>query len=113
MARFVATVSIVSANGIRMDSAIADARNRANTSDICKCLKVGADSGAEKEEIMSKKKQKVRIYYKDGKTDVVPQKFWDDYEVNGGLFVLKKKGAWIYICNMDTVACIVVDARGK
>ena len=50
MARFVATVSIVSANGIRMDSAIADARFQMNTSDICKCLKVGANGGAKKGE---------------------------------------------------------------
>lgn len=26
-----------------------------------------------------KKKQKIRIYFKDGKTDIIPQKFWDDY----------------------------------
>lgn len=53
-------------------------------------------------------KQKVRIYYKDGKTDVISQKHWDDYEVNSNLFVLKKKGAWIYMCNLDVVACICV-----
>ena len=29
-----------------------------------------------------KKKQKIKIFFKDGKTDVIPQKFWDDYEVN-------------------------------
>lgn len=28
-----------------------------------------------------KKKQKIRIYFKDGKSDIIPQKFWDDYEV--------------------------------
>ena len=37
-----------------------------------------------------KKKQKIRIYFKDGKSDIIPQKFWDDYEVNYGLFVVKK-----------------------
>jgi hypothetical protein len=41
------------------------------------------------------KKQKIRLYFRDGKTDVIPQKYWDDYEVNGGLFVVKKNGAWI------------------
>ena len=37
-----------------------------------------------------KKKPEIRIYFKDGKTDIIPQKFWDDYEVNGNLFVVKK-----------------------
>ena len=33
---------------------------------------------------MSKKKKKetIRLYFRDGKTDEIPQKFWDDYEVN-------------------------------
>lgn len=57
---------------------------------------------------MSKKKQKIKVYFKDGKTDVIPQKFWDDYEYNYGLFVVKKKGEWIAIYNMDCVACVVV-----
>lgn len=55
-----------------------------------------------------KKKQKIKIFFKDGKTDVIPQKFWDDYEVNDGLFVVKKKGAWIAGYNLDIVACWVV-----
>ena len=54
------------------------------------------------------KKQKIRIFFKDGKTDVIPQKFWDDYEVNDGLFVVKKKGAWIAFYSMDIIACMVV-----
>ena len=42
---------------------------------------------------MSKhKKRKIRVYFKDGKVDVIPQKLWDDYEVNCGLFVVKKCG---------------------
>lgn len=57
---------------------------------------------------MKKQKQKIRIYYKDGKNDVIPQKLWDDYEYIDGLFVVKKKGAWICICNMDVVTCICV-----
>ena len=40
-----------------------------------------------------KKKQKIRIYFKDGKTDVIPQKFWDDYLYADGLFAVIKKGA--------------------
>lgn len=58
---------------------------------------------------MSKqKKQKIRIYFKDGKCDVIPQKLWDDYEVNDGLFVIKKKGAWIAFYNLDMIACMAV-----
>ena len=58
---------------------------------------------------MSKnKKRKIRIYFMDGKVDVIPQKFWDDYEVNGDLFVVKKNGAWIAGYNMEIIACFVV-----
>lgn len=54
------------------------------------------------------KKQKIRIYFKDGKCDVIPQKSWDDYEVNYNLFVVKKHGAWIAFYSMDIIACMVV-----
>lgn len=55
-----------------------------------------------------KKKKKIRIYFYDGKCDVIPQKLWDDYEVNHGLFVVKKKGAWIAFYNMDIIDCACV-----
>lgn len=55
-----------------------------------------------------KHKQRIRIYFKDGKTDIIPQKFWDDYEYADRMFVVKKGGAWIAVYNMDIVACIVV-----
>lgn len=54
------------------------------------------------------KKQKIRIYFTDGKSDVIPQKFWDDYEVNQNLFVVKRKGAWIAFYNISIIACVVV-----
>jgi len=57
---------------------------------------------------MDKKKQKIRVYFKDGKVDVIPQEFWDDYEYDRSLFVAKKKGERIAIYNMDVVARIVV-----
>ena len=58
---------------------------------------------------MSKhKKRKIRVYFKDGKVDVIPQKLWDDYEVNCGLFVVKKCGEWIAFYNLDMIACMVV-----
>lgn len=62
---------------------------------------------------MSKKKDKkqkkqIRIYFKDGKTDIIPQRLWDDYEYVDHLFAVIKKGAWIALYNMDIVACICV-----
>ena len=55
-----------------------------------------------------KKKKKIRIWFKDGKCDELPQKLWDDYEINYGLFVVKKQGEWIAMYSMDIVACITV-----
>lgn len=55
-----------------------------------------------------KKKQKIKIYFYDGKSDVIPQKYWDDYEVNYGLFVVKKNEAWIAFYNLNIIDCVVV-----
>lgn len=55
-----------------------------------------------------KHKRKIRIYFKDGKCDIIPQRLWDDYEVNYGLFVVKKDGAWIAFYQIDIIACVVV-----
>lgn len=57
---------------------------------------------------MSKKKKRViKIYFKDGKISKIPQKFWDDYEVNGNLFVVKKNGEWVAFYKMKTIDCMV------
>lgn len=55
-----------------------------------------------------KKKQKIKIYFYDGKSDIIPQKYWDDYEVNNGLFVVKKNEAWIAFYNLNIIDCVVV-----
>ena len=55
-----------------------------------------------------KKKQKIRIYFNDGKSNIIPQKYWDDYEVNNGLFVVKKNEAWIAFYNLNIIDCVVV-----
>lgn len=55
-----------------------------------------------------KHKQKIRIYFRDGKSDIIPQRLWDDYEVNDGLLVIKKNGAWIAFYSLDIIACMVV-----
>lgn len=61
---------------------------------------------------MKRKKQKIRIYFKDGRKDVIPQKLWDDYDYiakdNITTFVVKKKEQWIAMYNMDDVSCIVI-----
>ena len=54
------------------------------------------------------KKRKIKIYFRDGKCDIIPQRLWDDYEVNYGLFVVKKNGAWIAFYQMDLIECMVV-----
>lgn len=54
------------------------------------------------------KKQKIRLYFNDGKSDIIPQKYWDDYEVNDGLFVVKKNDAWIAFYKMDIIDCMIV-----
>ena len=58
-----------------------------------------------------KKKQEIWIYFRDGKTDIIPQKFWDDCEVNKGLFVVKKKEAWIAFYRLDIIDCMVVAGK--
>lgn len=55
-----------------------------------------------------KHKQQIRIYFRDGKSDIIPQKYWDDYEVNGGLFVIKKNETWVAFYQIDLIACMVI-----
>lgn len=57
---------------------------------------------------MSNRKQKIRIYFKDGKKHIIPKDLWDDYEYIDHTFIIKYKGAWIALYNMDAVACITV-----
>ena len=36
---------------------------------------------------------------------------WDDYEVNHGLFVVKKNEAWIAFYRLDIIDCMVVAGK--
>ena len=36
------------------------------------------------------------------------QEFWDDYEINQGVFVVKKHGEWVAGYNMEIIAGFVV-----
>lgn len=55
-----------------------------------------------------KKKQTIKVCYKDGFVEKIPQRLWDDYEYINNIFVVKRNGVWIGMYNMDTIACIVV-----
>lgn len=54
------------------------------------------------------KKQTIVIRFKDGKKDVIPQKFWTDYDYVDGMFVVIKKEQWIAMYNKDIIDCITV-----
>lgn len=55
-----------------------------------------------------KKKQKIIIYFKDGKKDVIPQKLWTDYDYIDGMFVVINKEQWIAMYNKSIIACVVI-----
>lgn len=58
------------------------------------------------------KKQKIRVFFKDGCKDIIPQRLWDDYDyitTNGvTTFIVKRKGQWIAMYNMSDVSCVTV-----
>ena len=69
-----------------------------------------------KEDHVSKKKKKekkarkqtIKIFFKDGKTDEIPSKLYTNYNYDGKLFIVINKEQWIAMYNMDEVACITV-----
>ena len=60
----------------------------------------------------NKRKQTIRIFFRDGKKDVIPQKLWDDYEViakdSGVHLVIIKNEQWIAGYNLKDVTAGVV-----
>ena len=50
----------------------------------------------------------IKIVYKDGNVEEIPARIWDDYQYIDRLFVVKRRGIWIGIYNMDSIACIFV-----
>ena len=58
---------------------------------------------------------KIKIYFRDGRTEVIPKKLGDDYEYNGTLFVVKRKNtsgmAWVYVYNIGDISCIIVNNK--
>lgn len=59
-----------------------------------------------------KRKQKIRIFFRDGKKDIIPQKFWDDYDFiakdSGVYFIIIKNEQWIAGYNMKDVTAWTV-----
>lgn len=66
---------------------------------------------------MAKKKEKITIYFRDGKKDIIPGKLFDDYEYIHGdandVFVVIKNEAWRYFYNMKDITAIIVDLKKK
>jgi hypothetical protein len=60
----------------------------------------------------NKRKQTIRIFFRDGKKDVIPQKLWDDYEIiakdSGVHLVIIKNEQWIAGYNLKDVTAWVV-----
>ena len=56
---------------------------------------------------------KIKIYFRDGKVDVIPKKLWDDYEYNGALFIVKRCGAWVATYNIGDISAVIVDYKKK
>lgn len=54
---------------------------------------------------------KIKIYFRDGKVDVIPKKLWDDYTYDGCLFIVKRCGAWVAVYNIGDVTAIIVDNK--
>lgn len=54
---------------------------------------------------------KIKIYFRDGKVDVIPKKLWDDYTYDGALFVIKRRGAWTYTYNIGDISAIIVENK--
>lgn len=54
---------------------------------------------------------KIKIYFRDGRIDVIPRKLWDDYEYNGTLFIVKRCGAWVYTYNIWDITAVIVDNK--
>lgn len=59
------------------------------------------------------KKSRIKICFKDGGCDVIPGKFWDDYEIQNNYFTVIKDGHWVAGYNLNEVLCYVVNLKKK
>ena len=56
---------------------------------------------------------KIRVYFRDGKIDVIPKRLWDDYTYDGSLFIVKRCGAWVATYNIGDISAVIVDNKKK
>jgi len=61
-----------------------------------------------KEHFKIMNKATIKICYKDGYNEEIPSRLWDDYEYVDKLFIVKRRGVWIGIYNLDCIACVVI-----
>ena len=58
------------------------------------------------------KKQTITIYFRDNRKDIIPQKYWNDYEIlrnNREMFLtIIKDGQWVAGYNMKDVSAYTV-----
>ena len=62
-----------------------------------------------KEHMKIMNKATIKIYFKDGKIYELSAKIWDDYQYLDRIFVVKRRGVWIALYNMDAIDCIVIE----
>ena len=62
-----------------------------------------------KEHMKIMNKATIKIYFKDGKINELSAKIWDDYQYLDRIFVVKRRGVWIALYNMDAIDCIVIE----
>ena len=53
----------------------------------------------------------IRIYFKDGKSDTIPKKLWDDYEYYKNWLVVKRGSAWVYVYDMADITAVIVETK--
>lgn len=67
---------------------------------------------AKKKKDKKRKKQKIRIFFRDGRKDIIPQRLWDDYDFiakdSGIYLIIIKNEQWIAGYNMRDVTAFTV-----
>lgn len=61
-----------------------------------------------KEHMKIMNKATIKVCYKDGKVEEIPSRIWDDYDYIDKLFIVKRRGVWIGIYNMDSITCVSI-----
>jgi len=54
---------------------------------------------------------KIKVFFRDGKMDIIPKKLWDDYVYTDGLFVVKRSDVWVYVYSLSDISAIIVNNK--